>query len=521
MKPRNAGGRGRDKSTGGPKRKPKETTKSAKPATGRTYKKTGDVKDTRPENPWVKFESKGAPTKERNRPFDQKSPTDKPYGKSAGGYSREEKPYKTTGMGYSKSEGDKPVKRSSDKTEGYKPFKRGAGTGYSKSEGDKPAKRAYDKTAGDKPFKRAADTGDKPYKRTAAEGSFSKSADDKPFRKPRVSRTDSAAGDKPYKRSAPTSFSKTPFSASKTGKPGDKPYSGRKTGESSYKKPLKPAKSRDEDKDWNDTDEEILDWETKPAARLTVSKTSKAKRANNDDGTRLNKYIVNTGICSRREADDLIKAGAVMVNGVIITEMGFKISPTDEIRYGGQTLRRERPVYVLLNKPKDYITTTDDPMDRRTVMALVKDACRERIYPVGRLDRETTGLLLLTNDGEITKKLTHPSYGIKKIYHVELDKKIKLGDLQKIAEGIELEDGFIKVDEISTVGDDKTQVGVEIHSGRNRIVRRIFEHMGYSVKKLDRVYFAGLTKKDLPRGRYRILTEMEVNMLRMLTGKKK
>jgi 23S rRNA pseudouridine2605 synthase len=154
-------------------------------------------------------------------------------------------------------------------------------------------------------------------------------------------------------------------------------------------------------------------------------------------------------------------------------------------------------------------------------MALVKDACRERIYPVGRLDRETTGLLLLTNDGEITKKLTHPSYGIKKIYHVELDKKIKLGDLQKIAEGIELEDGFIKVDEISTVGDDKTQVGVEIHSGRNRIVRRIFEHMGYSVKKLDRVYFAGLTKKDLPRGRYRILTEMEVNMLRMLTGKKK
>jgi 23S rRNA pseudouridine2605 synthase len=242
-------------------------------------------------------------------------------------------------------------------------------------------------------------------------------------------------------------------------------------------------------------------------------------RSRSGGGSR-NRYIANTGICSRREADELIAAGAVSVNGKVITEMGYKVKPEDEVSYGGQRIKKERMVYVLLNKPKDFITTTDDPENRRTVMQLVKEACRERIYPVGRLDRETTGVLLLTNDGELTKRLTHPSYNIKKIYHVELGKSLKSTDLHRISEGIELEDGFIKADEISYVGEKKNEIGIEIHSGRNRIIRRIFESLGYTVKKLDRVYFAGLTKKDLPRGRWRMLTEMEVNMLKMLTGSK-
>lgn len=235
---------------------------------------------------------------------------------------------------------------------------------------------------------------------------------------------------------------------------------------------------------------------------------------------RLNKYIANAGICSRREADQLISTGVVQVNGKTITEMGYKVKPTDIIKYGGQTLRKERMVYLILNKPKDYITTVDDPQERRTVLELIQGACKERIYPVGRLDRATTGLLMFTNDGDLTKKMTHPRYGVRKIYHVELDKPLKRADMDKIAEGIELEDGPIKVDEITYVGDgaDKAQIGIELHSGKNRIVRRIFESAGYNVRKLDRVMFGPLTKKDLPRGRWRFLTEAEVGMLKMLSA---
>ena len=217
--------------------------------------------------------------------------------------------------------------------------------------------------------------------------------------------------------------------------------------------------------------------------------------------------------------DDMITM-AVQVNGKTITEMGYRVKQTDIIKYGGQTLKKERMVYLILNKPKDYITTADDPQKRKTVLELIQGACKERIYPVGRLDRATTGLLMFTNDGDLTTKLTHPRYGVKKIYHVELDKPLKRVDLDKIAEGVELEDGPIKVDEISYVanGIDKTQVGVEIHSGKNRIVRRIFEHMGYNVRKLDRVMFGPLTKKDLPRGRWRLLTESELGMLKMISA---
>ncbi|MBO4282095.1 MAG: pseudouridine synthase [Bacteroidales bacterium] len=230
---------------------------------------------------------------------------------------------------------------------------------------------------------------------------------------------------------------------------------------------------------------------------------------------RLNKYIANAGVCSRREADNLIESGAVTVNGVVVKELGAKVMPTDVVCYGDKVLQREKPVYILLNKPKDFITTTNDEFDRKNVMNLVAGACEQRVYPVGRLDRNTTGLLLITNDGELTKKLTHPRYGVKKIYHVELDKALSQEDFGQIISGLELEDGFIAPDELAYVGDSQREVGITLHSGKNRIVRRIFEHLGYEVVRLDRVYYAGLTKKDLPRGHWRFLRQEEVNILKM------
>ena len=240
------------------------------------------------------------------------------------------------------------------------------------------------------------------------------------------------------------------------------------------------------------------------------------KEAADDGLIRLNRYISNAGICSRRKADELITAGVVSVNGEVVTSLGTKVDPAkDEIRYNNERLKREKMVYVLLNKPKDYITTTDDPQERRTVMQLVAKATKERIYPVGRLDRNTTGLLLLTNDGNLAEKLSHPRNNVTKIYQVELNKNLTQGDFNKIQFGIELEDGLIKPDDVSYVaGASKREVGIQIHSGKNRIVRRIFESLGYEVVKLDRVVYANLTKKDLPRGRWRYLEERELIQLK-------
>ena len=234
------------------------------------------------------------------------------------------------------------------------------------------------------------------------------------------------------------------------------------------------------------------------------------------DEIRLNRYIANAGICSRRDADKLIEAGEIKVNNKVITEMGYQVMPTDIVKYGNRKLNREKPVYLLLNKPKDFLTTTEDPNDRKTVMELVKNATESRIYPVGRLDRNTTGLLLITNDGELADKLTHPSNEIEKIYQAELDKPLTDEDFEKIKEGLTLEDGEIKVDDLAKVTPDGYVIGVKIHSGKNRIVRRIFEHLGYEVTKLDRTTFAGLTKKDLPRGSWRFLTERELVKLKYL-----
>lgn len=251
--------------------------------------------------------------------------------------------------------------------------------------------------------------------------------------------------------------------------------------------------------------------------KIILKKKEKTAEEPVGDGLiRLNKYISNSGVCSRRDADKIISEGMVTINGKVVTELGHKVSLDDDVQFDGKRLNPERKIYLLLNKPRGFVTTLDDPHAERTVMQLVQNACPERIYPVGRLDMQTTGVLLFTNDGELTKKLTHPSFEKKKVYHVQLDKDFLPEDFEKIQKGIELEDGFIAADDIQMIdANDLRQVGLEIHSGKNRIVRRIFNHLGYQVERLDRVIFAGLTKKDLPRGRYRFLTPQEINFLKM------
>ena len=257
--------------------------------------------------------------------------------------------------------------------------------------------------------------------------------------------------------------------------------------------------------------------EDKAKSFILTRKLDKISKQVEKDTIRLNKYIANSGICSRREADELITQGLVEVNGKVVTEMGYQVQKTDRVVFDGQSITPEKPVYVLLNKPKGYISTTKDEKARKTVMDLVANASPYRLFPVGRLDRQTTGLILLTNDGHLTKKLTHPSFGVKKIYHVILDRKLSVEDLRTIADGVRLEEGVAEVDSISYIeGKPKNEVGIEIHIGWNRVVRRIFKKMSYEVEALDRVIFAGLTKKNIKRGHWRILTEMEVNNLKML-----
>jgi 23S rRNA pseudouridine2605 synthase len=260
----------------------------------------------------------------------------------------------------------------------------------------------------------------------------------------------------------------------------------------------------------------------KPAQKIGATRPASAKPkeapAPTGSEVRLNKFIANSGVCSRREADLLISSGQVTVNGHVVTELGTKVQPTDTVLYKGEKLKTEKKVYVLLNKPKDYITTATDPQGRRTVMDLVKNAGNHRLFPVGRLDRNTTGLLLMTNDGELTKKLTHPKHGVRKLYNVLLDRPLTKNDMEKIKQGVELDGETIVPDELAYSGQDgnKTNIGIELHSGQNRVVRRIFETFDYKVLKLDRITFAGLTKKDLPRGHWRYLTDKEVGFLMMI-----
>ena len=256
--------------------------------------------------------------------------------------------------------------------------------------------------------------------------------------------------------------------------------------------------------------------QNRKSIKKDVKKTTSPKKTDDSLGIRLNRYIANSGICSRREADTYIQHGSVQVNGKLVTEMGYKVQPTDVVKFDGTTISPEQKRYILLNKPKNYITTMDDDRGRKTVMELVANASKERIYPVGRLDRNTTGLLLFTNDGDLAKKLTHPKHNVRKLYHASLDRKLDLKDLEKLRGDVIIEGKKVFIDAVSYIdGEPKTEIGIEIHSGRNRIVRKIFEHVGYKVIKLDRVIFADLTKKNLPRGRWRSLTELEISNLKM------
>ena len=256
---------------------------------------------------------------------------------------------------------------------------------------------------------------------------------------------------------------------------------------------------------------------SRKSPKKTFTKIKEGPKSDESTGIRLNKYIANSGVCSRREADTYIEHGSVEVNGNLVTEMGYKVQPNDLVRFDGTSITPEQKKYILLNKPKNYITTMDDDRGRKTVMDLVSNASKERIYPVGRLDRNTTGLLLFTNDGELAKKLTHPKHDVRKLYHASLDKKLELKDLEKLRGEVIIEGKKVFIDAVSYVeGQPKSEVGIEIHSGRNRIVRKIFEHLGYKVSKLDRVIFAELTKRNLPRGRWRELTNQELSNLQML-----
>jgi len=479
--------------------------------------------------------------------------------KSSGGSSYGKK---SSSRGGDRSFGDKPTwKKSGSKSFGDKPaFKRRSDDGD-----DKPAfrKKSFgDKPFGDKPaFKRRRDDGDeKPaFKRRRDDGddkpAFRKKSfgdkpfgdklafkrrrddgDDKPaFRK--KSFGDKPFGDKPaFKRRSDDRDDKPAFRKKSFGdKPfGDKPAFKRR-GDDRDDKPAfrkksfgdKPSWKKDGSRSFRSTEENSEEWEvfdSKDDAKSFRDKhsTKKHRGSSDDDGSiRLNKYIANTGLCSRREADELIESGVIKVNSKIVTELGTKISPSDTVHYGDQLLRREKQVYILLNKPKDYITTTDDPQERKTVIDLIEGACEERVYPVGRLDRNTTGVLLLTNDGDLAERLMHPKYGVEKIYQVNLDMNLRKEDFDKILEGVELEDGFIKADDISFVGDSRKDVGIVLHSGRNRIVRRLFEHLGYEVVHLDRVSYAGLTKKNISKGKWRFLEAKEVGFLKMKVGGEK
>jgi len=395
---------------------------------------------------------------------------------------------------FKREDGDRPARPFNRENGGYSPRP------YNREGGDRPA-RPYNREEGDRSSYRPRinrPEGDRPsFNRTdRPQRSFNR--EDKPWR------SNNNEERKPWQSNRPS----TGYSNSSYGRGGDdaRPYRPKFNSEDNRSSQgfSRPVRRRTDDYD--------------PNAKYSQKKQIEYKEqfVDPNEPIRLNKYLANAGVCSRREADEFITAGVVSVNGEIVTELGTKIKRTDLVKFHEESISIERKVYVLLNKPKDCVTTSDDPQARLTVLDLVKGACNERIYPVGRLDRNTTGVLLLTNDGDLASKLTHPKFLKKKIYHVYTDKNVTKHDMDLIASGIQLEDGEIRADEISYSDEVKRdQVGIEIHSGKNRIVRRIFESLGYKVMKLDRVFFAGLTKKGLRRGEWRYLTEQEVNFLRM------
>ena len=444
----------------------------------------------RPYRPRYNSESGDRP----QRPYNSDRPYRPRFNPNAEGGERPQRPYNSD---RSYGSGDRPYRPRYNSENGgerpQRPYGNNAG-------GDRPYRPRYNSESGDRPQRPYnSDRPQRPYNSDRPQRPYnndrSYGSSDRPYRprynsenngdRPQRPYGNNAGGDRPYRPR---------YDSNAGGRPGG--YGSR----DSYSRPIRRSADYD------------------PNAKYSKKKQIEYKEqfVDPNDAIRLNKFLANAGVCSRREADEFITAGVVSVNGEVVTELGTKIKRGDEVKFHDQAVSIERKIYVLLNKPKDTVTTSDDPQARRTVMDLVKGACSERIYPVGRLDRNTTGVLLLTNDGDLASKLTHPKYLKKKIYHVHLDKNLTKADMEQIAAGIQLDDGEIHADAISYTDDfKKDDVGIEIHSGKNRIVRRIFESLGYKVVKLDRVFFAGLTKKGLRRGEWRYLTEQEVNFLRM------
>ncbi|MEN5088632.1 pseudouridine synthase [Sphingobacterium faecium] len=530
-------------------KRPRSSSFGNKDNTDRPY--SNDKKSFGGDRPFKKFNGENS---DRKRSFD------KPFnkeGKSFGG----DRPFKRDGESSGRKRSfDKPFNKEGRSFGGDRPFKKDGENSDRKRSFDKPFNKEGRSFGGDRPFKRDGESsdrkrsfdkpfnkegrsfgGDRPFQKDG-ESSDRKRSFDKPFNK----EGRSFGGDRPFKRDGESSDRKRSFDKpfNKEGRSfgGDRPF--KKDGENSdrkrsFDKPFNKEgrsfqKSEGEQTDFKRPARDKSDRQYKSSykkfnseedrkegstERRSSERPQRAKSSSQNDGLiRLNRYIANSGVCSRRKADELIAAGVVSVNGEAVTELGAKVDPAkDDIKYNGERLKREKMVYVLLNKPKDYITTTDDPQERHTVMELVSKATKERIYPVGRLDRNTTGLLLMTNDGNLAEKLSHPRNNISKIYNVELNKSLTQGDFNKIVFGLELEDGFVKPDDLSyVIGGSKKEIGVQIHSGKNRIVRRIFESLGYEVVKLDRVVYANLTKKDLPRGRWRYIEERELVQLKHL-----
>ena len=468
-------------------------------------------------------------------------------------YNREggERPYRPS---YNREGGDRPYRpRFNTNSEGGERPQRSYGD---RSYGDRPQRPSYNREGGDRPyrprFNRNNEGGERPQRPYNREGgeqrsydrpqrpSYNREGGDRPYR-PRFN-PNGEGGDRPqrpYNREGgeQRSYGDRPyrprFNSGEGGDRPQRPYNRDGGGDRPYRPRFnsgegggyrnnnggggyRPRFNNDRSQGGYRPRPRTSDYD--PNAKYSIKKQIEYKEqfVDPNEPIRLNKFLANAGVCSRREADEFITAGVVSVNGEVVTELGTKIKRSDVVKFHDEPVSIERKVYVLLNKPKDTVTTSDDPQERRTVMDLVKGACNERIYPVGRLDRNTTGVLLLTNDGDLASKLTHPKFLKKKIYHVHLDKNLTKADMDQIAAGVQLEDGEIHADAISYTDDfKKDQVGIEIHSGKNRIVRRIFESLGYKVVKLDRVFFAGLTKKGLRRGDWRYLSEAEVNYLRM------
>jgi 23S rRNA pseudouridine2605 synthase len=470
----------------------------------------------------------------RREEGDDKKPSrfSKPGGERGGDPKR--RPYKSDSPRYS-SGPEKPFRRSREEGDDKKPSRFSKPAGRRGDESKRPYKSdssRYDSRS--EPRRTREDGDDKRPSR------FSKPEGERGGER-RSYKSDSSGSEKPFRRSHEEGDDKRPsrFSKPEGDRRGESKRPYKSNSPSFDSRSEKPRRTRDD----QDTERKPVDKGDSDApkdkrgffSKLTRGGKSFERRSHDrdfgksvkdfstekeeskeakSDKIRLNKYISNSGVCSRREADELITMGLVTVNGAVITELGYKINRGDVVKYDGKTLKAEKPVYILMNKPKGFLTTTKDPQERNTVMNIIGDAVKERVYPVGRLDRNTTGLLLLTNDGELTDKLSHPSYNVKKIYKVELDKPLTKADFQKVMDGIVLEEGRAVVDDLAIVSDDGKTVGIELHIGWNRVVRRIFERLEYSVVKLDRTIYAGLDKKDLPRGHWRFLTQEELVRLK-------